>query len=249
MKRIVLFILMITLAIMPITVRATDDPSVGDIVGDIYIPTISANSLEDFTKKLNELKADDLRLHYIGAEISVDDIYSKVIEAIASGENNLYLPSVDSEITGIVTYVVSDYGEKSFPGQSSRYSYYISQDSKIALNTSCSFRYNNMTCRIGYGTSALTNKVITLRDKTIPYALYDNSTTLYFEYVGVDFMLHIGKSLTEEEIKALPKEMFTPKIICLDILATFNVDSDIDMDNDVIAVDDPKESNNVVCEE
>lgn len=248
MKRnIIALILVIIIAIMPITVNADDD-LVSDPVGETFLPSVSADSLEDFTKKLNELKADDLQLYYINT-IQIDDIYTKVLEAIVFGENYVYLPGVDCEITKIDTYVVSDHGEI-FPAYSSRYSYYISQDCKIALTTVCSFRYDNTDCRINYGVPNHTfiDKVIPVHGKAIPCDISqfgnsnNNWTNLYFKYGGVDFELHIGKALTEEEIKALPEEMFTPKIIGLDTLAAFTVDTD------VIAVDDPIEPSICVCE-
>lgn len=238
MKKLTALILVIIIAIMPITVHAADNSDVP--VGDTLSPTISADSLEDFTKKLSELTVDDIEICYIGT-ISFDDIYTKVLLAIDSGENYLYLPSIDCEITNIRLFVMSDH---SFvPAASTKYGMFVAPYSKIALYTHCSFRYDNTDCRIGYGAPVLANKIITLRDKIVPYSSNGNSTSLYFEYGGTDFELYIGQSLTEEEIKALPEGLFTPKIIALNTLT-----ASANEDDSTISVVDPKEAISL-CEE
>ena len=232
MKKIAALIIVIAIAIMPITVHSDDNSNVP--VGDTLSPTISADSLEDFTKKLGELTVDDIEICYTGT-ISFDDVYAKVLETIASGENYLYLPSIDCDITNIRMFVMSDH---SFvPAASTKYEMFVASYSKIALDTHCSFKYDNTDCRIGYGVPVLANKIITLRDKAVPYSSYGNSTSLFFEYGGTDFELYIGKSLTEEEIKALPEGLFTPKIIALNTLTASANESD-----GAIPVVDPKEA-------
>ncbi len=250
MKKLIISILII-FSILTLSIPVFCDDGYDDSpVGETFSPTITADSLEDFSEKLQNLKADDIEAYYY--KYPVPDIYEKVLKRIDSGEDFMYIPDVDCEIKTIKTYVFAlQVYPETYRYEYSKYRVAINSDDEVALDTKSIVEYDGTEVLIAYDSMVFRvehqyemgyYEKISLHDLELYYDVYSGLTEFLFRYGKEPLGIRIYKELTEEEIKALPKGMFHPRVISIADIKNGNYTNSVDL-----IVDDPKESNNIEC--
>ncbi len=242
MKKTILSILLVVamLTAMAITVNCADNSS--DVpLGDSLDPTIVADSLEDFCEKLQNLKADEMEVFYYNN--SIPGTYEKVLERIDSGKDVVYIPDIDLDKMKFTMFIMS-YNANYKTGISQKYSMVLHENDEIGLKTSCSFTYGNSSFWIGYDDGDfIAHEEMTVHGRKISYYVGDKETRIFFDLDGEKIGISINSSMTKDEIKALPRGMFYPKVITITDIK--NGDYSAASDSAELIVNDPKESYDV----
>ena len=249
MKKIILSILIIiSMPILSIPTYCDDDYDAVPVGGTVY-PVIEANSLEDFSAKLNqEIKVTIDNV--LAGNASYEKISELANKRVDKGEDYVYIPDIDCEITSIRTYIMAlQVYPETYRYEYSRYHVSIDSDDEVASDTTCTVKYDGVEVSIDYNSMVFSAehfyeegsyKKILLHDLELYYNVYSNSTQFLFRYGDVPLGINIYKQLTEEQIKALPRGMFYPNVISITDIK--NGDYSAVSDSIELDVDEPKES-------
>lgn len=255
MKKLILSILIIiTMLSLSIPVSCVEDDPTDIPVGGTVYPVIEANSLEDFSAKLNQ----EIKVTYdnvLAGNATPEEMSKLANKRVDKGEDYVYIPDIDCEIIAIRAYIMAlrVYPE-TYRYEYSRYGVSINSDSEVAFDTTCTVKYDGMEVFVSYNPMVFSAeylyekgsyKKISLHDLELYYDVDFGTTEFLFRYGDVPLSIRIFKELTDEEIKALPRGMFYPKAISITDIKNGDfsaISGSIDID-----VDDPKESYDVEC--